>query len=149
MVRSRDALRRRELLAACGAVATAGFAGCSGGSDGASGPYDGWLENANGFESVRDRTDASQIEIDVGAEGGLTFAPTAVQIAPGTEVVWKWTGKGGAHNVRERDGAFESDLVSEADHTFRHAFNSTGIYRYVCDPHEPRGMKGVVEVLQQ
>lgn len=149
MVRSRDALQRRELLAACGAVAIAGFAGCSGGNDGASGPYDGWLDDANGFESVRDRTDESRIEIAVGADGGLTFAPTAVRVSPGTEVVWKWTGEGGAHNVRERDDAFESDLVNDPDHTFRHAFDATGVYRYVCDPHEHRGMKGVVEVVEQ
>lgn len=155
---SRDVLGRRGLLRACGAVAITGLAGCSGGSDGSSGGsdggdggnrYGGWLEDANGFEEVQDRTGESEIEISVGAGSGLAFAPAAVRISPGTGVVWTWAGKGGAHNVREETDAFESELVGQSGHTFEHTFDSTGVYKYVCDPHAHRGMKGVVEVVEE
>lgn len=151
MNRSRDVLGRRKLLKACGAVASAGLAGCSGeGNDSAgSGPYEGWLDAANGFQSVQDQTGVSEIEIGVGTDGGLAFDPVAVRISPGTDVVWKWTGDGGAHNVHERDDAFRSELTDEPGFTFQYTFDSVGVYQYVCDPHEPRGMKGVVEVVDR
>lgn len=141
---------RRSVLRTIGAGTLAALAGCSGGdSSSGDGPYGGWLEDANAFESVRDRTGQSTIEIGVGTDGGLAFGPPAVRISPGTTVTWVWTGQGGAHNVHEVDDAFESDLVNESDHTFEHTFDSVGVYRYVCDPHEHRGMKGVVEVVDQ
>lgn len=142
---SRAVLGRRALLRTVGTATIVGLAGCSGQST--EGPYDGWLSDANGFESVQDRTGESQIEIAVGAGGGLAFDPPAVRISPGTEVVWRWTGQGGSHNVAHVDGAFESELVREADHTFVHTFEEVGVYRYVCEPHEINGMKGVVAVV--
>lgn len=145
----RDAFGRRKLLQACGAAAIAGLAGCSGGSGDGSGPYDGWLDAANGFQSVRDRTGESEIRIGVGADGGLAFDPVAVRISPDTDVVWEWTGEGGAHNVHERDDAFRSELSHESGFTFRHSFDAVGVFPYVCDPHEQRGMKGVIEVVDQ
>lgn len=142
---------RRRVLRALGAGALVALAGCSGGSDASEGggPYGSWLADANAFESVRDRTGESSIEIGVGTDGGLAFGPPAVRIAPGATVTWVWTGQGGAHNVHELDDAFESDLVNESGHTFEHTFDSAGVYRYVCDPHEHRGMKGVLEVVDQ
>jgi halocyanin-like protein len=154
---SRDVLGRRGLLRVCGAVALTGLAGCSGnsadsgGSDGGAGGnvYGGWLDDANGFEAVDDRTGESSIEITVGAGSGLAFEPAAVRISPGTQVVWTWTSKGGAHNVREENDAFESELIGQSGHTFEYTFDSAGVYKYVCDPHAHRGMKGVVEVVEE
>lgn len=143
------ALNRRTFLGTVGATATAVLAGCSGGgTENSDGPYDGWASEANGFESVQELTGESRVEIGVGTGGGLGFDPVAVRISPGTEVVWEWTGKGGSHNVVAVDGPFESELTNETGHTFTHTFESTGVYRYVCEPHEVQGMKGVVEVVE-
>lgn len=147
-----DLSGRRELLCACGAVALAGLAGCSGGDDSSDGGaeealYDGYLESANGFEERQEQTEASQVEVTVGAGGGLAFDPAAVQISTGTTVTWTWTNKGGAHNVHEENDTFESELINQSGHTFEHTFDSAGVYKYVCDPHTRQGMKGVIEVI--
>jgi halocyanin-like protein len=156
MGNSQDMSGRRELLRVCGAVAVAGLAGCSGGDGSSDGSgdgeaeenlYDGYLENANGFEERQDLTDESQVEITVGAGSGLAFDPAAVRISAETTVTWTWTSKGGAHNVRAESDTFESELIGQAGHTFDYTFDSTGVYKYVCDPHSRQGMKGVVEVI--
>ncbi|MFB6097284.1 MAG: halocyanin domain-containing protein [Haloferacaceae archaeon] len=141
---------RRRVLRTTGVATLLALAGCSGGGggDGETGPYDGWLADANGFESVADATGQSEVQIDVGAGSGLAFDPAAVKVSPGTTVVWKWTGQGGTHNVKHVDGAFESDLSGEAGNTFSHTFESAGVYKYVCEPHRTMGMKGVVEVVE-
>jgi hypothetical protein len=68
-------------------------------------------------------------------------------VDPGTTVIWEWTGEGGSHNVvQEPDGAYESELVTEAGYTFSHTFESEGVSKYYCLPHRAVGMKGVVVV---
>jgi halocyanin-like protein len=69
-----------------------------------------------------------------------------VRVSAGTTVVWTWTGAGGAHNVAAEDGSFESDLTSEAGHTFSRTVEEPGTVRYVCTPHATLGMKGAVVV---
>jgi halocyanin-like protein len=71
-----------------------------------------------------------------------------VMVNPGTEVVWEWTGEGGGHNVvSDGDGPLDSgDPVSEAGTTYSHTFESEGMFKYVCVPHEALGMKGAVVV---
>ncbi|SMO69779.1 halocyanin domain-containing protein [Halorubrum cibi] len=132
----------------------------SGGSDGSGGDggggdadylseepnYDGWFEGVGNYEATVDRTDADEVTVEVGAADGLSFGPAAVAVTPGTTVVWEWTGEGGDHNVSEVDGAFESETVGEAGHTFEHAFEESGVHTYVCTPHEAVGMKGAVYV---
>lgn len=153
---------RRAVLRATGATALGALAGCFGSgeenndkesngekSNGEPGPYGGWLDGANAFETVSDETGRSKITIDVGAGGGYAFAPAAVKVSPETEVVWEWTGTGGTHNVVERDGAFESELASKAGHTFSHTLQSIGVAKYVCEPHQSMGMRGVVEVVKE
>ncbi|MFC6722349.1 plastocyanin/azurin family copper-binding protein [Halovalidus salilacus] len=56
------------------------------------------------------------------------------------------TDGGGFHNVVDNDGAFESDTVQEEGSEFEYTFDSEGVYKYVCTPHEVIGMKGVVVV---
>lgn len=146
-------ITRRRALQATGAAALVALAGCSsasgsGSGNGTSGPYGGWLGDANGFESVVDATAKSEVRVKVGAEGGLAFEPAAIKISPGSTVAWEWTGQGGTHNVKEMNGAFESDLSGKQGHTFSHRFDSAGVYKYVCEPHRSMGMKGVVDVVE-
>jgi halocyanin-like protein len=140
---------RRTLLGTVAGGAATAVAGCLGGGGGADGPFDGYLADVDNFDGVRDRTGRSTVRVTVGAEGNggaFAFAPAAVRVDAGTEVVWEWTGEGGRHNVVAEDGAFASNLVLAAGHTFSHAFDEPGTTKYVCEPHRGLGMKGVVVV---
>jgi len=140
-------LSRRSILAGVAAVTTAG---CLDGSDEdiQSETYGDWFRRANNFEGTVDRTDRSDVTVDVGAGSGLAFGPAAVRISVGTTVRWEWTGRGGQHNVVEEDGVFESDLYFDEGETFSHTFDGPGVYRYVCTPHQTQGMLGAVEVVE-
>ncbi|WP_254546400.1 plastocyanin/azurin family copper-binding protein [Halomarina pelagica] len=82
--------------------------------------------------------------IDVG-ERGLAFDPVAVHVDPGTRIVWKWTGRGTAHNVAAQRGAtFASDIRSSD--TYEWVAEGGPIVAYQCDPHAGQGMRGVVVV---
>jgi halocyanin-like protein len=128
--------------------------GDDGGSsgDGGDGPaepsYDGWLDDAPNYDgSTVDRTDADTVTVAVGAGNGLLFDPPAIRVTTGTTVVWEWTGKGGQHNVQERDGAFESELASAEGATYERTFDEPGVVLYFCLPHQAVGMKGAVAVV--
>jgi halocyanin-like protein len=164
---------RRDILKAGGVALTAGLAGCSGiladgegvpgksgqrtptGNGNGNGNGNGsgvpsevqeYLSDANNFDGLVDQTGEDEVTVEVGAGDGLAFGPAAVQVDPGTTVVWEWTGEGGSHNVVHEEGNFESELVGEEGHTFEHQFDSEGNFLYFCQPHKPSGMKGAVVV---
>jgi halocyanin-like protein len=147
----RHVLRAGALACAVGvAGCTGGGSGDSGGSGGGSGPatYGDWLDNAPNYDgSAADRTGQETVTVAVGAGNGLLFEPVAVEVSPGTTVVWEWTGRGGQHNVREEGGAFESELASSEGTTYERTFDEPGVVRYYCVPHQAVGMKGVVDVV--
>lgn len=153
-------LNRRRLLTLGGSAALAALAGCSAG--GANVTYTGtkvsvpseaedYLSNVSNFhgEAV-DKTDQSRVDVVVGERGNgsfYAFGPPAINVARGTTVAWKWSGKGGAHNVVAEDGTFNSGAaVISSDKVFEHTFEESGLYRYFCTPHKANGMKGVVIV---
>lgn len=157
--RRRGCSRRRALsLVAAGALA--GLAGCSGGSagggNGDSGGdtgtprYDGYLDDAGGYDgSVADRTDSDEVTVTVGAGDGFAFDPAAVRVSTGTTVVWEWSGMGSRHNVVDEAGTFESPYYAAEGETFAHEFTEVGVTKYYCTPHRNLGMKGVVEVVEE
>ncbi|MEF8776170.1 MAG: halocyanin domain-containing protein [Haloarculaceae archaeon] len=113
--------------------------------------FDGYLEDVSNYdEELTDLRGQDEVTVEVGAagnNGNFAFGPAAVQIEPGTTVVWEWTGEGGQHNVLHEDGdAFGSELKGEAGATFEHEFGEAGVYRYYCDPHKALGMKGAIVV---
>jgi len=163
--------RRRKLLQAGGAALTFGLAGCVGpfadgegvpgtvgespdghprNNDGGGGGDDSieYLSDANGYDgSVEDMTGMDEVTVEGGTGGGLAFGPAAIQVDPGTTVVWEWTGQGGGHNVVAEDETFDSgELVSEQGHTFEYTFEEDGVTQYFCSPHKGVGMKGAVVV---
>jgi len=175
MVRGDLLMGRRTILKATGVTMTGtAVAGCSsgaqtgngdgnsggtptenddadGGSDGGSGSesFGGWMDDVKNYDSVADATEQSEVTVQVGTEGNggnFAFDPAAIRISTGTTVVWEWTGEGGSHNVKADDGSFESELTDEAGHTFEHAFDSEGTYKYICVPHEAMGMKGIIVI---
>lgn len=154
-------LSRRTYLSLLGTTGTLAVAGCMAGEVNRT-PYDAptvsaphslnsFLSNANKYDGTAlDLTDRDEVEVDVGTEsngGFLGFAPVAVQISPGTTVVWKWTGEGGAHNVVAKSNEFRSgNPIASDGTTFSHTFSETGVYQYFCTPHRRNGMKGAVIV---
>ena len=70
----------------------------------------------------------------------LKFLPPAIEVAPGTEVTWRFVDGSVPHNVKG-DG-FASENQSRG--TFKHRFGRAGDYRYTCDLHA--GMDGRVVV---
>jgi halocyanin-like protein len=142
----RFASRRGFLTAVAGAAATATAAGTAA----AQASFGGWMSDVGNYSEVEDATGQDEVTITVGAEGNggaYAFGPPAVQVDPGTTVVWEWTGEGGQHNVvAEEGGDFESDLTAEAGFTFEQTLDSEGTIKYFCQPHRALGMKGVVVV---
>lgn len=111
--------------------------------------FDGWFDGVENYGGITDETGSDEVTVAVGAEGdggGFAFGPAAVRIDSGTTVVWEWTGDGGNHNVVAEDGSFGSEITDESGHTFEHAFEESGTYRYVFEPHERTGMKGAIVV---
>jgi halocyanin-like protein len=111
--------------------------------------YGDWFDNVSNYEETVDRTGQQEVRVTVGAEGNdgnLAFGPAAIRVDPGTTVVWEWNGKGGTHNVVAADGSFESEMTNESGFTFEHTFESAGVTKYACVPHEMMGMKGAVVV---
>lgn len=111
--------------------------------------FGNWFDDVENYSGVVDESGADSVTITVGAEGNgdaYAYEPAAVKISTGTTVVWEWSGDGGTHNVVDEGGAFESELVDDEGHTFEHTFDKTGTYKYLCEPHEPMGMKGGIIV---
>lgn len=130
---------RRAALAGAG-VAAAALAGC----------VDAVMPGGDeaGDPEPIDRTDEQTVTIAVGADAGFAFAPAHVVVTAGTTVIWEWTGAGGAHNVVDKGGAFESGLTGEEGHVFERDFDAAGVFEYVCTPHQTRGMEGTIEVVE-
>ncbi|SDZ75929.1 halocyanin domain-containing protein [Haloplanus vescus] len=153
MSEERDArLGRRGLLRAGAGTVGAGLvgAGVTGTAAAQSGPFGGWMSDVGNYDGVHDMTGSGEVTVDVGVQANgaaYGFGPAAIQVDPGTTVVWEWTGNGGVHNVAaESGGDYSSELVQEEGHTFSHTFESGGVSKYYCQPHQSLGMKGVVVV---
>jgi plastocyanin len=70
----------------------------------------------------------------------LKFLPPAIEVAPGTEVTWRFVDGSVPHDVKG-DG-FASEIQSRG--TFSHRFTQAGEFRYRCTLHA--GMDGRVVV---
>ena len=171
--------RRRFVLGTGAVAATGALAGCSGnggnggngnggngngnggnGGSEASGPVgklQSYLEEneANLYEgSVEDHTGESEVVIETGAgDNGFSFSPPAIEVDPGTNIVWEWTGEGGGHNVSPNgptdfEGFGSEEIVDEAGYTVEATFEETGAALYVCVPHRAQGMFGGIAITE-
>lgn len=154
-------ISRREYLQAVGVVGAVAVAGCLASGEPATpseGPvyvptepdYRGWFDGVSNYKGTVDARGQSAVTIDVGvsgAHGAYYYGPAAVAVSPGTTVTWRWTGKGGTHNVVADAGAFDSGpFVQQAGTTFSYTFEEPRIYKYYCEPHKSLGMRGAVFV---
>ncbi len=108
-----------------------------------------WLRGARGFDAVADRTGQDEVVVEVGAGDGLQYGPVAVRIDPGTTVRWRWTGRGGLHNVAFLNAGVRTSLKGKEGATFAYTFDAPGEYRYECTPHAGVGMRAVVVVAER
>jgi halocyanin-like protein len=143
-------MKRRDFLRVTGGSAAVGAAAATATPAAAQPSFDGWLSDVGNYDEVTDATGQDEVTITVGAQGNggsFAFDPAAVQVDPGTTVVWEWNGEGGQHNVvAEAGGDFESELVAEAGFSFEQSLDAEGVVKYYCTPHQALGMKGVVVV---
>ncbi|WP_299330899.1 halocyanin domain-containing protein [Haloplanus sp.] len=141
-------MNRRDFLRVAGGSAAAGTAAATATPAAAQASFDGWMSDVGNYSEVADATGQDEVTISVGSQGNggnFGFDPAAVQVDPGTTVVWEWTGEGGQHNVvAEEGGDFESDLSADAGFTFEQTFEEATVAKYFCQPHRGLGMKGVV-----
>jgi halocyanin-like protein len=112
---------------------------------------DEWLASVEGYDgTVPDRREQPRVTITVGSAAGpdaFDFAPPAVKISPGTTVTWVWSGDGGPHNVAFEDRDIRLDTFEpEPGVHLEHTFETAGIYRYSCEPHESIGQRGALVV---
>ena len=171
--------RRRFVIGTAATAATGALAGCSGNGggngDGGNGEMEGngngdgnggaegpearartYLSDndANLYEGeLEDLTGQDEVVIETGAgDNGFSFSPSGAVVSTGTNVVWEWTGEGGAHNVvsqDESDYEFESELTDEAGYTIEQTVDEAGAVLYVCIPHRAQGMYGAVAVVDE
>jgi halocyanin-like protein len=143
-------MKRRDFLRVAGGSAAVGTAAATATPAAAQASFDGWMSDVGNYSEVTDATGQDEVTIAVGAQGNggaFAFDPPAVQIDPGTTVVWEWTGEGQQHNVvAEEGGEFESELTAEAGFTYERTFDSEGTIKYYCQPHRALGMKAVLVV---
>lgn len=157
-----DAIDRRSTLKGVGAIGLGALlAGCLGDDDDE--PDEEIPDevheflsgnNANAYDgSLADHTGEGEVTVDNGAgDQGFAYDPPALKIDAGTTVVWRWTGRGGGHNVVSRDESdfeFESDdgdLIDEAGHTFEYTFEEPGIAYYECTAHVAQGQVAAIIV---
>lgn len=111
--------------------------------------YDGWFDETPNYEGTVDlRGEDNPIVVVGSGDDGFEYEPPAIVVDPGVTVGWEWTGEGGAHDVSEENGEFESDLLEDDGEEFEQEFtdDDEGIVRYICTPHEVQGMVGAVVV---
>jgi halocyanin-like protein len=129
-----------------GSETTTSSGGGGGGGGGGKPDLGGYLSDANNYGgSVVDKRGSDNVTVKVGAGSGLAFGPAAVHVDNGATVTWEWTGQGGAHNVVNEGGAFDSGSTQSSG-TYEYTFEEDGIYQYYCSPHKGSGMLGVVVV---
>jgi plastocyanin len=124
------------------------------------GARDGRDARAPMREGARDRRGERPAAV-VEMTNEARFQPERVTITAGQTVEWRNTSDHvhtvtadpemrGGDNVTLPEGAqpFHSGEVRPGE-TFTHTFDTPGQYRYVCLPHEERGMIGEIEVLEE
>jgi len=105
------------------------------------GNYDGTVVDFTGEDSVG--VTNGNVE---GVEQPFAFGPPAIEIDAGTTVRWTWSGSD-SHSVTHDNGdAFDSGIQSGDGTTFSHTFDESGVYLYICVPHQSLGQKGAVIV---
>jgi len=77
----------------------------------------------------------------------LRFSPSDITLNEGDSVRFFWSGELLPHNAVEKGGLFNSgDASRDVDFLYRFEIGQNGTYEFVCEPHEPLGMIGTINV---
>ena len=153
-------ITRRNVLLASGVALTVGLAGCTGDDDNGDGNGNGngngdsledHLADANNYDgSFTDMTGEDEVTVTVTDADGNSYDPAAIEIDPGTTVVWEWVDDG--HSVtheplgEQDEELFDSD-IQNTGHEFDYTFDDAGDYAIFCIPHRAQGHLGGVRVV--
>lgn len=111
---------------------------------------DDWLQDYEYDGRLTDRRDEGSVEITVGAQGNggnFAYRPIAPLVSQGTEITFRWTGRGGGHDVTwDNVDLSDSDTTSSYDNTFSVTLEESGVYLYGCDNHGITGGRGAIVV---
>jgi len=172
---SKEILSRRKFAATVGGTVLAGLAGCSGGNGDGDGevtatdtPEPTATDTPEPTETATATEPAEEADatITVGPGGSLQFEPETTAISQGDTVEFVFDS--GGHNVSGHPDAHSAvslpegaepfasydisgdDInhlsLNDAGSTYRHTFEVTGEYTYVCVPHAASGMIGHLTV---
>jgi len=173
---SKEFLSRRKFAATFSGAVLAGLAGCGGGGGSSDGGDEATATPTDTPEptatetatATATSTPASEADatITVGPGGSLQFEPATTAVSQGDTVEFVFDS--GGHNVSGHPDAhsevslpegaepFASYDISgddinhlslnQAGSTYRHTFETTGQYTYVCVPHAASGMVGNITV---
>ncbi len=76
------------------------------------------------------------------------FQPPEITVQAGTTVIWENQESRQYHSVWFKEAGEEPGQYFFPGETVQRTFDQPGAYPYVCEPHEDRGMKGVVHVVE-
>lgn len=103
------------------------------------------------FDGIVDRTGRETVTIDVGVKNGeayVGFGPPVVRVTAGTNLVWRWTGEGGEHDVvATSDHDVDSDRTAREGYTYEYRYDgdmSRVDLSYHCTNHRSARMRGLV-----
>ncbi|MEF8901628.1 MAG: halocyanin domain-containing protein [Halovenus sp.] len=104
--------------------------------------FDGTIADFTGQGAV----DVTSGDVEGVEEQPYAFGPPAIRVSQGTEVTWTWSGSAGHSVTHDNGDAFDSGIQSGDGTTFSYTFDESGVYLYICIPHEALGQKGAVIV---
>jgi halocyanin-like protein len=151
-------MKRREFVRSAGGATAALGAGASAAGTAAAAEdgggtqpdFGGYTDGAAGGQ-FKDARGSKEVTVEVGAGSqGVAFTPTKLWIDKGTKVTFEWVGNQ-SHNVLfdgMPDGADVSghEPLEGSGFTLSITFDTTGIYKYYCQPHKALGMVGGIAV---
>ena len=97
-------------------------------------------------------TAPAQSETHTVLANSTSFAPDAIEVAPGDTVIWQYN-TGYPHTVTSgqncvADGLFHGELVTTGDtYVWEVPLDASGEFRYFCQPHCGNSMDGTITVL--
>lgn len=97
-----------------------------------------------GEESGEEESQDGVVEIHLTT--GFTFSEAELTIEPGTTV--EWINDDDIFHTITPDGHSEWTRreMSVEGETFRHTFDTEGVFPYLCEPHESQGMTATITV---
>ena len=117
---------------------------------------DDWLANTKNYNGdINPKIRRSDVKIDVGVDDGsgsnFAFGEPAIRVTAGTKIQWIWKDSSNRHNVKERNGLFNSGPpVASSGKTHTVTLTEPGVYLYKCSNHGGAlGMRGAIVVEEQ